>query len=149
MNRYKNPAWWDPDDDFAWNHVKKAMKRDWDQTKHGQGGTAPEARQNKNDNNAVRGAGGMRAFTFPPAGHPTFEELEPAFRFGYGARLKFGGAYPEWDDDLEIRLAKDWRTMDPTRREKWEDDRNAILYGWFFEAQDSPAAAVRQTNQDD
>lgn len=129
MKQYKNPIWWDVDNDFAWDHVKQEMKRDWEQARHGK---KPNA--NRNTVHAIKRAGRVEAI--PSLGWPAFEELEPAFRFGYGARLKFGSEYPVWDSDFEIRLAEDWRAMDPTRKETWEQDRMAILYGWNFEAKD-------------
>ena len=128
MSTYKNPTWWNPDNDFAWDHVKLAMKRDWEQAKH-----ANQPDTGQSSEHAARQAGGMEPI--PPMGKLSFEELEPAYRFGYGARLKYGAEYPEWDENLEIRLAKDWRIMNPTRLEKWEQDRSAIRYGWNFEAE--------------
>jgi hypothetical protein len=127
MRQYKNPTWWSPDYDFMWDRVKKAMKRDWEQSKHGS-----IARSDLGHN--ARQAGGMEPI--PPLGQPAFEEWEAACRFGYGARLEFGDEYPDWDSNLEIRLARDWRTMDPTRRQTWEQDRSAIRYGWNFEAEE-------------
>jgi hypothetical protein len=61
MKQYKNPTWEDADNDFAWDYVKLEVKRNWEQ------------------------ASGMEAIL--PLDRPTFEELEPAFLFGYGARL--------------------------------------------------------------
>src|SRR6267142_38242 len=113
MKQYENPIWWDVDNDFAWDHVKLEMKRDREQAQFGKKSNA--------SHNIVHTARQMnRVEPIPPLGRPTFEELEPAFRFGYGARLKFGGDYPEWASDFEIRLAEDWRTMNPTRKETWE-----------------------------
>jgi hypothetical protein len=129
MKQYNNPIWWEPDNDFAWDHVKLVMKRDWEQTNHGK-----KPNTTRNIGQAVKQTSGMEAI--PPLGRPAFEQLEPAFRFGYGARLKFGREYPEWDGDFEIRLAEDWRTMDPTRKESWEQDREAIRYGWDYELKD-------------
>lgn len=104
MNPQKNPKWWRPENDSAWNRVKQVVKRDWEQIKHA-----------------------LDVFK-------SFEELEPACRFGYGARLKFGREYPDWDANFETHLAEDWRAMDRTRRQKWEHDREAIRYGWNFGA---------------
>jgi hypothetical protein len=136
MNAYKNPKWWSPDNDFAWDHVKLAMKRDWEQAKHGN-----KLNASQNIGHTARQAGGMEPI--PSLGKLSFEELEPAFRFGYGARLEYGAAYPQWDDDFEIRVARDWRTMNPTRLETWEQDRSAIRYGWNFEAEDLMALEER------
>lgn len=65
--------------------------------------------------------------------HSTFDELEPAYRFGYGAYIEYGDAYPQWNDDLELRLVKDWWAMNPERDKTWAHDREAIRYGWEFE----------------
>jgi hypothetical protein len=129
MKQYKNPIWWESDNDFAWDHVKLEMKRDWEQARHGK---KPNA--SRNIIHAAKETSGIEPIPFLV--RPSFEQLEPAFRFGFGARLKFGSEYPEWDSNFEIQLAEDWRTMDPTRKEKWEQDRMAILYGWNFEAKD-------------
>lgn len=101
MKSFAYPAWWDRSIDFAWDHIKVAMKRHWSQL--------------------IR-----------PASHTRFDELETVFRFGYGARLEYD---TEWNDNLEICLAKEWRTMNPLRQETWEQDRLAILYGWNYEAE--------------
>src|SRR5580704_3012269 len=34
MSIYKNPKWWTAQNDSSWSHVKAAMRRDWNQTKH-------------------------------------------------------------------------------------------------------------------
>ena len=129
MNPYKNPSWWSPDNDFAWDHVKLAMKRAWEQTKH-----ANKPPANQRFGHAARQINRMEPI--PPLGRLFFEESEPACRFGYGARLKYGMEHPEWDENLEMRLAKDWRIMNPIWLQTWEQDRTAIRYGWNFEAED-------------
>ena len=128
MDQYKNPNWWGLDNDFAWDHVKLAMRRDWNQAKEG---TANTLNRRQNVLHTARQASGIESIL--PLGQHDFEDMEPACRFGYGARIEYGANYPEWDDDLELRLAKDWRTINPTRMEKWEQDRIAIRYGWNFE----------------
>jgi hypothetical protein len=116
------------------------MKRDWEHGKHGKkpNGSCNSGHAIKQEN---------RKGTISPLDRPTFEELEPVFRFGYGARLKFGSEHPEWNSDLEIGLAEDWRTMDPTRKETWEQDRIAILYGWNYEAIDLQEAETTEAHQ--
>jgi hypothetical protein len=129
MNQYKNPKWWNEENDSAWDHVKEAMKRDWDQTKHDFGGDEPDTDQNVN--NTVRQASGKEAI--PPRREPTYEELEPAYRFGYGARSKYGTNYPDWDAELETNLKRDWETIAPERKQTWMQDRAAIRYGWDYD----------------
>ncbi len=129
MITYKNPTWWDTEDDSAWERVKDAFRRDWGQTKHDIGGDEPDTRQNVGD--TVRQAVGKEAV--PPRRQPAFEDLEPAYRFGHGARLHFGEEYPEWDDELEARLRAEWSSLEPSRRSLWELDRDAIQQGWDYE----------------
>jgi hypothetical protein len=66
------------------------------------------------------------------AGDQLYEDLEPAYRFGFGARITFGNL--DWDANFETHLAEAWRAVTPARKQKWEDDRDAILDGWNFGA---------------
>lgn len=126
---HRNPTWWDNDQDSAWGRVKDAFKRDWDQTKHDFGGNEPDTNQNVSD--TVKQAAGKE--TIPPRHTPTFEDLEPAYRYGYAAHNRYGDDYAEWDDQLEARLREEWTGLDPARKEFWPEDRDAIRYGWEFD----------------
>jgi hypothetical protein len=126
---YKDPEWWTQENDSAWERVKEAMKRDWDQTKHDLGGREPDT--NQKIGNTTRQASGKEAI--PPRGRPTYEELEPAWRFGHGARANYRDEYPEWDDELEQHLKSEWETLSPDRRHTWMQDRAAIRYGWDYD----------------
>src|ERR1700744_4038980 len=127
--KYKNPTWWETENDSAWDRVKDAFKRDWDQTKHDFGGKEPDTGQNIG--NTARQAAGKEAI--PPRHQPTYEEIEPAYRYGYGARAQYGDEYQEWDDELEARLRDEWTSLDPARKRFWDADRDAIRYGWEFD----------------
>jgi hypothetical protein len=106
-----NPIWWGASHDFAWDHVKLEMRR------------------------GLRAERAGDADAIPTTGLPTFDAFEPAYRFGYGARLEFEMQLPDRDFS-QIDLEKEWRTMNPTREEKWEQDRIAILFGWNYEAEE-------------
>jgi hypothetical protein len=129
MKQYKNPKWWTQENDSVWGRVKEAMKRDWDQTKHDFGGDEPNT--NQKIGNTVSQARGTE--TIPPRHVPTYEEAEPAYRFGHGARSIYGDEYPVWDDDLEVTLKRDWEDIAPERKQTWMQDRAAIRYGWDFD----------------
>lgn len=124
---YKNPRWWNREYDSAWERTKEAFKRDWDQTRHDVGGDEPDTNQSAKD--TIKQAAGKEAI--PPRGYATYEDLEPAYRFGFGARSQYGDDYPEWDDELEGQLQQDWKMTDPERA--WEDDRIAVRYGWDYD----------------
>lgn len=72
-----------------------------------------------------------------------YKDLEPAYRFGFGARLTFGSR--DWDTNFETHLAEDWRALTPARQQKWEHDREAILDGWNLGAK--VARAHNQENK--
>jgi hypothetical protein len=114
MKQQKNPHWWDAYYDFEWDHAKLAKKREWEQV-----------RLDHSSDSSRK----IISLLFPEP----FEELESAFRFGFGARLEYGEEYSMWDDNLEICLAKAWRTLNPIRPQTWEQDRRAILHGWHQE----------------
>ncbi len=125
----KNPTWWTRENDSAWERAKAAFKRDWDQTKHDMGGDEPDTDQNVS--NTIRQATGHESI--PPRGEPAFEEVEPAYRFGYGARSFYQDDYPEWDDEVEGQLKAEWQELHPERKSKWDEDAEAIRYGWDFD----------------
>jgi hypothetical protein len=139
MNQYKNPNWWNQENDSAWERAKAAFKRDWDQTKHDLGGHEPDTDQKIG--NTTRQAAGKEAI--PPRGVPTYEEVEPAYRYGFGARSKYGAEHSEWDDELEARLKGEWETIAPARKLTWMQDRAAIRRGWDYEEEDVAETADR------
>src|SRR5580704_15995504 len=124
MNTYKNPSWWTADNDSAWERVKDAFKRDWDQTKHDMGGRQPDTAQNVKD--TVKQASGNQPI--PPRGVPVYEKAEPAYRFGYGARSHYGKRFSTWDNGLETELKRDWQSAYPEG--KWDEHVEYVRQGW-------------------
>jgi hypothetical protein len=118
MKAYKNPDWWTDEHDDAWNRVKMAMKHDWNLIKHDLGGGADTGKN-----------GGKAAI--PAHRETAHDRSEAAYRFGHGARLQYGGEYPEWDQELEVRLQEDWHAIDEARN--WNEDREAIHFGWDYD----------------
>jgi hypothetical protein len=129
---YHNPTWWSTDEDSAWERTKAALKRDWDQTKHDFGGNEPDTDQQLGD--TVKQAAGKEPI--PPRREQTFEDVEEACRFGVGAHTHYGPDYPEWDDELEAILREEWQNTESSRRKSWEEDREAIQYGWDYVPED-------------
>jgi len=127
MNTYKNPTWWTKDNDSAWERVKEAFKRDWDQTKHDFGGKQPDTAQNVN--NTVKQASGTEPM--PPRGTPAYEKIEPAYRFGYGAKSFYRQKHPKWDANLEAQLQRDWKASYPDA--KWDEEVVYIRQGWEYD----------------
>ena len=127
MKSYNNPKWWTKDNDSAWERTKAAFKRDWDQTKHDFGGKEPDTNQNVND--TVKQAAGKEPI--PPRREPNYEDVEPALRFGYGAKSHYRTQYSKWDSDVENRLKEDWTSANPDA--DWDTDREAIHRAWDYD----------------
>ena len=127
MNQYKNPTWWTKDNDSAWDRAKAALKRDWDQTKHDFGGNEPDINQNVGD--TVKQAAGKESI--PPRREPNYEDVEPALRFGYGARSHYRDKYQKWNDEVERHLKEDWTAANP--HANWNQDREAIHRAWDYD----------------
>ena len=130
MNEKRNPKWWDKEHDSAWDRVKAAFKRDWDQTKHDFGGDEPDTDQDVDD--TIKQASGKQPI--PPRGEPTYEEIEDAYRFGYGARSQYGKRYTSWNNELESQLQTDWRDTYTDR--EWQLYRDSIRRGWDYQDKD-------------
>jgi hypothetical protein len=127
MHQRRNPTWWNQEHDSAWERVKAAFKRDWDQTKHDFGGKQPDTDQDVDD--TVKQAAGKQPI--PPRGQPTYEEVEDAARFGYGARSQYGKEYERWDVQLETQLKEDWRETYSDR--DWARYRDSVRRGWDYQ----------------
>ena len=109
---YSNPAWWTSEHDSRWDRVKAAFRRDWEQTKHDFG--SDTVKQAAGKATPQQSAGTMDR---------SFDQLEPAFRYGHGARTQYGGS--TWNDDLETRM-KDEYSGD------WTRDRDYIRRGYDY-----------------
>ena len=118
-----NAQWWTKENDSAWEKVKAAFSRDWEQTKHDFGADAPDLNQDVPD--TVKQAVGKE--NIPPGGTPNFEDYEPALRYGYGARSQYGKQYPKWDNRLEDTLKKEWPSADD-----WKRNSKAIRRGYEY-----------------
>ncbi|HXC34758.1 MAG TPA: hypothetical protein VNV43_02725 [Candidatus Acidoferrales bacterium] len=126
MASYKNPSWWTKDNDSAWDRIKEAFKRDWDQTRHDLGGKQPDTAPNVN--NTVEQASGNQPI--PPRGTPVYEDAGSAFRFGYGARSFYRQKYPQWDASLEAELRREWKASCP--QGNWREDVECIREAWEY-----------------
>lgn len=123
------PRWWNQEHESAWERVKEAFRRDWEQTRHDFGGDAPDLDQDVDD--TLSQALGKQPI--PPITQANFEAYEAASRFGFAARRQYGHTYPKWDDQLESRLREDWESTYPDPYEGWEQTQSAVRRGWEYE----------------
>jgi hypothetical protein len=61
-------------------------------------------------------------------------DIEPAARFGFGARTQYGNDI--WDENLESKLAEDWRAAGATR--PWDEVKPNVRVGWDYGTMDKP-----------
>ena len=122
-----NPKWWKTEHESAWDRVKAAFKRDWEQTKHDLGAHEPDIHQTAGD--TLKQAIGEEPIA--PRGSPAYESTEEAYRFGYGARSEYGKRFPKWDDQLEAQLKQDWNEAYHDR--DWAAYRDSIRRAWEHE----------------
>ena len=121
-----DPKWWKPEHNGAWDRVKSAMKRDWEQTKADltKGGT--ELKQDAGD--TVKQAAGKQAI--PAAGEPNkdWDRIESQYRYGVGAHEQYGAEHKAWDDRLEAKLKEEWKDLkDGTT---WDEAKSFVKRGW-------------------
>jgi hypothetical protein len=125
-----NPRWWTKDNSSAWDHVKEAMHRDWEQTKADFSKNAGHE-LNQQVGNTVKQAVGKDPV--PPGNVPNpkgadWNHVEPALRYGYGARSEYGQQHPAWDQALEGKLHADWDGLKSDQ--DWTQSKEYIKKGW-------------------
>lgn len=115
------PSWYTNDHDSSWERVKSAFRRDWEQTKHDFGSdSARDLDQDAGDTiRQASGSGGS------DRGADTFDNREPAFRFGHAAQTQYRSQHPTWNDDLESSLRNDYGS-------DFDRHRNDIRYAYEY-----------------
>lgn len=131
------PKWWTDDKHGSgWEHVKDALKRDWEQTKADLHVGGRDLHQDVGD--TVKQAVGKEPI--PASTEPTTErtragldlswdDAEEPLMYGYGARKEFGADHEQWNDNLETTLKNDWETRGAATR-KWEDVKSVVRHGY-------------------
>lgn len=123
----KNPSWWNNTHDSAWDRVKAAFKRDWEQTKADLSSKGRDLDQNAAD--TLKQAAGKDPV--PPANVPnrkedTWEDVEPSYRYGVGARSQHGNS--DWDDRVESKLREEWTDLKSGRT--WDEAKGWVRRAW-------------------
>jgi hypothetical protein len=156
-NENANPNWWTAQHASAWDRVKEAFARDWDQTKHdfsksrgreldqdvgdtvkqaaGKEDVPPRDMPNmkpskeakRDEKEPKKAASDLPADTQLADVPSDYRDIEPALRYGYGAALQHT-QYNDWDTHLESRLRDDWTNLDHGR--SWEEVKEHVRMGW-------------------
>jgi hypothetical protein len=129
----KNPSWWNKEHDSAWDRVKAAMKRDWEQTKSDLSAHKAGKDLDQGAGDTVRQAAGKEEI--PAANSPTpskqdrsWDDVEPTYRYAAGAHEQYGKVHPSWNDDLETKLSGEWKQIEPNR--PWDEVKSAARHVW-------------------
>ena len=130
-----DPKWWTEEHTGAWDRIKDAMKRDWEQTKADFSKKAGhELDQNAGD--TVKQAAGSERI--PPANVPNakpaptkagevdWERAERGYRYGVGARAHYGS--PTWDEGVESKLGAEWKNLDSEAT--WDEAKANVRRGY-------------------
>lgn len=135
-----HPKWWTKDQhDNAWERVKEALKRDWEQTKVDLKGHGRDLDQDVDD--TVKQAIGKEAI--PPLSQPNvstkhdvtkpvWQDVEEPMKYGYGAHTYYGAQYKQWDDKLEGTLRDEWEEGHRSGglRGAWNDVKEHVRRGY-------------------
>lgn len=131
------PSWWNDDrHGSAWDRVREAMRRDWEQTLHDmhiKGGH--ELNQSLED--TVKQMAGKQPLppidrANPPKIIGDWDRVETPMEYGFGARKEFGGDWPQ----VEGKLRDEWG-KGAARDERWSDVRDYVRRGFEAEGRDS------------
>lgn len=127
------PNWWNEKHDSTWDRIKSAMKRDWEQTKADVSSKGHELNQGIGD--TVKQAAGKEAI--PPGNMPNppktdknekWEDVEPSYQYGVGARTEYGQDYPKWDDRIQSKLSEEWGQL--KSGQTWDEVKGAVRRAW-------------------
>lgn len=129
------PKWWSEDKHGgAWNRVKEAVRRDWEQTKNDIRVGGADLDQNVTD--TVKQAAGKEPIPSKYVANPqggtgaSWDDVEEPMRFGFGARQQYGAQYTQWDDKLEHKLQSEWEDAKAATHRKWSDIKSHVRTGY-------------------
>jgi hypothetical protein len=133
------PKWWTPETHgSAWERVKEALKRDWEQTKSDVHAGGRDLDQNVGD--TVRQMAGKEEI--PPESQPNskslgsdarpvaWDDVETPMMFGHGARQQYGAQHAAWNDGLERTLRTEWDEGRGTTGRSWDQVRAHVRRGF-------------------
>lgn len=135
-----HPKWWTKDQhESAWERVKEAMKRDWEQTKVDFQGYGKDLDQDVND--TVKQAAGKEVI--PPLDEANQKDLKPVttpvwkwddaeepVKYGYQARSHFGTEHKAWDSNLETKMKTEWESVKDGSHRAWDDVKGYVRHGY-------------------
>ena len=148
MATHWHPSWWKEEvHGTAWDLVREAMRRDWQQTKHDLGVGGLDLHQSVGD--TLKQAGGAAQIqnldgANAPLSLGEWHDVEGPFGYGFAARREFGARHPQWDPQLEAILKSEWTAAQDQARLDWKAIVDLVRRGYEFkDAPNAPAPAVQ------
>jgi hypothetical protein len=134
----RHPSWWSTRPESAWDRVREAVRRDWEQTKHDlklRGGLE----LNQTISHTLKQVAGAEPIPTnerpnPGRGAGPLRDIEEPLRFGQAAFDHYGLLYPAWSAELEALLARDWERSATGTARPW-----AQVRPWVRQGYDHPA----------
>lgn len=129
------PEWYKDEHVSAWERIKEALRRDWDQTKKDLHVGGHEMNQDIGD--TLKQAAGKEALPAsdkpnPPRVIGEWDDAEIPAGYGYAAKHQFGSQYPTWSPDLESKLRGEWEGAKDATRRGWSDVKEHVRYGYEY-----------------
>ena len=131
------PSWWNDSHGSAWERIKEALKRDWEQTK--QDLNLPHGHElNQSVTDTIKQAAGTEPI--PPHDRPnppkvigTWDDVESHVGYGYGARHMFGNEHPVWNEGIEEKLRAEWEVHTGAAKAKpWTEIKEMVRHGYEY-----------------
>ncbi len=131
------PTWYKNEHATAWDKVKEAFRRDWQQTKHDLHAGGHELNQGVGD--TVKQAQGKEAIppidkANPPKVIGDWDEVEVPANYGFAARQQYGAQHTAWTTDLETTLKSDWEKGEHDVKSNWENVRDHVRRGYDYKS---------------
>ena len=119
------PEWWNDSHRTAWERVKEALRRDWEQTKSDLHVGGTDLDQSVGD--TVKQATGSEPLP-STRGLDDWARVENGLRYGYAARAQYGREHADWNDRLEAKLEEEWRDL--KSGQTWDEIKGSVRHGW-------------------
>jgi len=131
-----HPLWWNDTDASAWDRVKEALSRDWEQTKHDLH-LAGGHELNQDVTHTVKQALNREPLpahdrTNPPKIIGSWDDIEGPVGFGYSARAHYTREHASWNDKLESELRTQWEKTEDGAVRAWSDVKHHVKYGYDY-----------------
>jgi hypothetical protein len=132
-----HPSWWNESHESAWERVKEAIRRDWEQTKHDldlKGGH----QLNQGVTDTLKQAANKQPIPDndrpnPPKVIGSWDDAELPMGYGYSARHRFGTEHPSWDDRVEQSLRAEWELGKHTTHHAWDSVKGWVRRGYEYD----------------